>query len=359
MMKINRILRWLTLCLGAVLWEACTESKHPAGVLDLFPEPVSLDRKVDAFVPEDSLAVVEGLVCEGKNLVVYDFCMETSYTLFDACSGEYITRFGRIGQGPGEILAGCYGSLVGGHFTVFSNQSHVVMDYDLDSLRVRGEAYVPVRLIRYDLEGAQLSRLSHLGAGRFLGAGVYQPGLQYVLFDKNNQVLDAAVDVYNAADPAFNQYTKYLSNQGDLATHPDGCRLAYSLNFSSNIDFLEVKDGSIRLLNSLRLGNPAYQPETSSDGRMNSANLTSHSVWGYINICATRNYVYALYTEKAIGESGRRSSTVLVYDWQGEPVKRYSLDAEVYAIAVDSEDRRLFASLKDADGDWNIALYEL
>lgn len=92
---------------------------------------------------------------------------------------------------------------------------------------------------------------------------------------------------------------------------------------------------------------------------MNSANLTSHSVWGYINICATRNYVYALYTEKAIGESGRRSSTVLMYDWQGEPVKRYSLDAEVYAIAVDSEDRRLFASLKDADGDWNIALYEL
>lgn len=147
-MKENKILCWATLCLGAVLWEACTESKHPAGVLDLFPEPVSLDRKVDAFVPEDSLAVVEGLVCEGKNLVVYDFCMETSYTLFDACSGEYITRFGRIGQGPGEILAGCYGSLVGGHFTVFSNQSHVVMDYDLDSLRVRGEAYVPVRLTR-------------------------------------------------------------------------------------------------------------------------------------------------------------------------------------------------------------------
>jgi hypothetical protein len=27
---------------------------------------------VESFVPEDSLAVVEGLACSGRNLVVYD-----------------------------------------------------------------------------------------------------------------------------------------------------------------------------------------------------------------------------------------------------------------------------------------------
>ena len=47
--------------------------------------------------------VIEGLVCDEENLIVYDLHSGESYTLFDKNTGAYITRFGTIGQGPDEI----------------------------------------------------------------------------------------------------------------------------------------------------------------------------------------------------------------------------------------------------------------
>ena len=47
-------------------------SFKPESVSELFPVPISLSCSAESFVPEDSLAVVEGLACSGRNLVVYD-----------------------------------------------------------------------------------------------------------------------------------------------------------------------------------------------------------------------------------------------------------------------------------------------
>jgi acyl-CoA reductase-like NAD-dependent aldehyde dehydrogenase len=39
----------------------CTAEKKPESVSELFPVPISLSCSAESFVPEDSLAVVEGL----------------------------------------------------------------------------------------------------------------------------------------------------------------------------------------------------------------------------------------------------------------------------------------------------------
>lgn len=62
-------------------------------------------------INEDSLALVEGMICDDENLIVYDFHSGSCYTLFDKDSGRYITRFGTIGQGPAEIPSPCLGYL--------------------------------------------------------------------------------------------------------------------------------------------------------------------------------------------------------------------------------------------------------
>lgn len=57
-------------------------------------------------------------------------------------------------------------------------------------------------------------------------------------------------------DSAFNVYTKYLANQGVLIMHPQKKLFAYSVNFSSNIDFFTIKNNKIELIESLRLADP-------------------------------------------------------------------------------------------------------
>ncbi len=354
MTKINKVIT-LFLFFSIYILEACKEEKLQT-VLELFPEATELAQKKDYNINKDSLAVIQGLYCDGHNLVVYDVHSDESYTLFDEQSGQYLARFGRIGQGPAEILRGGYGYLFRRCFSVFNDRSRVVMKYNLDFLR-SGKIDATL-LTKYDIPDARVSRLIAIDDSTFLGMGTYQSHYQYFLFDKNNKVLDYGVEVYNAADSTFEKYTKYLSNQGDLVMNPKKRVFASSLNFSSNIDFFEISNNKIKLIKSLRLGDPISKPMIEV-GRFFSVDPTEDTQIGYIHLSATDKNVYALYTDKKVYESPRKSNVVLVFDWEGNPVKKYVLDKDAHYIAVDDEQKSLFAAVVDSEGGWTVICYRL
>lgn len=346
---------FLLMILFICILGACKNEK-PHSVLNLFSESQRLSQK-ESNIPEDSLATIEGLVCDEENLVVYDLHSGDSYTLFDKNTGAYITRFGTIGQGPDEIPAGCYGYLRNKKFSVFDDQIRIVMKYSLDSLRNNNMVKHPVCLAKYEIPDARISRLIAIDDSTFFGAGTYKSQYQYLLFDKSSKIIDYGVNVYNASDDAFNMYTKYLANQGDLVIQPGKNVFACSVNFSSNLDIVEIVDQKIELIKSLRFADPLYKPM--SDGIYQSVDLTENSQVGYINLSATSKYIYALYSDKKLYENGRKSNVILAFDWDGNAVKKYILDTDAYYIAVDNTDQTVYAAVKNADGGWSIVNYAI
>lgn len=346
---------FLLMLLFICILGACKNEK-PHSVSNLFSESQRLSQK-ESNIPEDSLATIEGLVCDEENLVVYDLHSGDSYTLFDKNTGAYITRFGTIGQGPDEIPAGCYGYLRNKKFSVFDDQMRIVVKYSLDSLRNNNMVKHSVCLAKYEIPDARISRLIAIDDSTFFGAGTYKSQYQYLLFDKNSKIIDYGVNVYNASDDAFNMYTKYLANQGDLVMQPGKNVFACSVNFSSNLDIVEIVDRKIELIKSLRFADPLYKPM--SDGIYQSVDLTENSQVGYINLSATSKYIYALYSDKKLYENGRKSNVVLVFDWDGNAVKKYTLDTDAYYIAVDNTDQTVYAAVKNADGGWSIVNYAI
>lgn len=351
--KFNQI---ILLLLNLCMLGSCHQDKTDT-VSDLFPVSQFISASGENNINEDSLALIEGLLCDAENLIVYDFHLGNCYTLFDKPSGKYIARFGTVGQGPTEIPSPCFGYLSEKCFSVFSDQARIIMKYNLDSLRSCKANPSVVCLAKYDIPDAQLSRIIAINDSTFIGAGLYKSRYQYVLFDKHDRVLDYNSDVYNSSDDSFNIYTKYLSNQGVLIMNPSHNLFAYSLNFSSNLDFFKVESNNIELIKSLRLGNPVYRSVV--EGSMFSADLTEESIIGYIDISATSDYVYALYSTKKAHESGRKSNTVLVFDWAGNPVKKYILNSEAYYVTVDEEHKRMFAAVKNLNHGWSIISYAL
>lgn len=346
------ILLFLSLC----ILESCNGNKT-SSISDLFTVSETLRNSGECNINEDSLAVIEGIVCDANNLIVYDFHSGSCYTLFDNASGEYITRFGTIGLGPTDIPSPSLGYLSRECFSVFNDQPRIIMQYNLDSLRSHSINSSVSCLAKYDIPDAQFSRIITINDSLFIGAGVYESRYQYVLFDKHNRVLSYGIDIYNSSDETFNVYTKFLSNQGVFVMHPHKNQFAYSLNFSSNMDFFQVENNKIHLIKSLRLGNPSYRSVVESN--MFSADLTKETIIGYLDISATSNYVYALYSGQKAYEDGRKSNVVLVFDWEGNPVKKYILDTEAYYITVDELRDRLFAAVKNADDGWRIITYTL
>ena len=287
MKQLNKL---IFLLLNTCTFMSCNSGKNHT-VLEIFPESLQLSRK-ECGICDDSLAVVEGLVCDKGDLIVYDFHSGNSYTLFNGKNGDYIARFGAIGQGPTEIFVGCLGNLSKRCFSVLNSQASNVMKYSLDSLSNGKMTSAPVRLTKYDIPDMEISELIAIDDTTFLCAGTYQSRYQYLLFDNKNKILDYGVDIYNAADSAFNTHTRFLANQGDLIMHPEKKKFAYSLRFSSNLDVFEIVDGKIKLIKSLRLGDPKLK-STVESGIFYSAKLTEDWIFEYL--CNGRLYICFVY----------------------------------------------------------------
>lgn len=337
---------------------ACN-NKPPQTLGELFPETVPLNEKRECLISEDSLGQVEGIVCDEENLVVFDTRSNQCFTLFDQQSGRQIGRFGNIGQGPLEILFGSSAYLANGCIVAYNDQSKTVVKYNLDSLRNGASDGAPVRLTKHQISDALISRLIPMNDSVFVAGGIYKSHYQHLIFDSNSQVLDYAINVYNVADSSFNVDTRFLSNQGYMAKHPVKNKFAYSINFSSNLDFFEVAGNKIKLIKSLRLGDPVYESLVEAKEQLFMARPTKETIHGFIELCATPKYVYALYSDGKIFEAPRETKIVLVFDWNGKPVKKLLLDTNAFHIAVNEKEQSLFAIVKNEEGGFSIISYAL
>lgn len=346
--------------LGVILVSCHFEKENE--VWTKFPFAQSLEKLDSALVNVDSIGVIIGLACDGRNLVVTDPHSGKCYTLFDAKTGEYIGRFGTIGQGPEEIERTYPGYLSDGIFIICDDQTRRVQRYYMDSLRHGRKDASPVRLIQYKLNDLYVSKLAVLNDSIFFAAGLFQPKYQFCLFDKNSEVLSAGVEVYNAADSSFNAFTRMQSNQGYLVAHPKlKTRFAFSLLFSSNMDIVDVERGEIVLVKSLHWKDPMLTPTVMSVGGMTaySADPLPDTPVGYLDLCASEKGIYALYSDKRFSESKRESKDILFFDWEGKAVARYELDTDAYYIAVTPNGQILYAAVKNEKGAWGVACYRI
>lgn len=355
MNKINILFLGL---LNIIFLSSCNH-KPSQSIADLFPETTFLNQRKQCLISEDSLGLVEGILCDEENLVVFDTRSNQSFTLFDQQSGKQIGRFGNIGQGPLEILFGCSGYLEKKCLVAYNDQSKTIMKYNLDSLRKGVLDGAPKRLARHKILDAQISKIIPMNDSVFVAGGTYGTQYQYFIFDTNDRVLDYGIDVYNAADSSFNAYTRFLSNQGYMAKHPCKNRFAYSVIFSSNVDFFEVVDNNIKLIRSLRFGNPTCESQIEDNGQLFSVRPMDRTIHGFIEVCATPKYLYALYSDGKIYEVQRKTKTVFVFDWDGNPVKKLLLDMDAFHISVNEKEKKMFAVIKNKEDGFGIICYSL
>lgn len=352
-------IRLLLIALLLIFIVASCKNNDSKMLLDQFPEHIDLTSDL-CNIDDDSLAQIEDIQCNDSCLLVFDYHSGKSFTLFNSNSGKMVARFGAIGQGTHEIPLGTYGDLEDNHFYIHYDQTGYIGKYDMDSLYTDGD-FPPTCLAKYKIPEAQFSRVVEVNDSTFLGAGTYKSEYQYLLFDRNSHIVDYAVKIYNAEEPNLNEYHKFLSNQGKLRKCPANNKFVYSINYSSNIDFFEVRNNKIDLIKSLRLKNPVYEPM--QDGKYNRMIPLDDNVIGYIDIAPTNEYVYALYTSKKIAEdtvgNDLSSNIILVFDWEGNPVKQYKIDREAFYIAVDAASEKIYAAVMNQDEGWTIVSYPI
>ena len=71
---------------------------------------------------------------------------------------------------------------------------------------------------------------------------------------------------------------------------------------------------------------------------------------GFCDASVTDEHIYLLYNDAG-------TSYVLVYDWDGEPVKAYSFEEEVIKIFVEPTGTKLYTLSADEDSNCDLNIY--
>lgn len=307
-------------------------------------------------INKDSIGRIEGIQCNDSLLLIWDFHSGKSFTLFNTHTENCYGRFGRIGQGPAEIPAGSGGYICDNKYKIFNCSIGFIAQYNIDSLSKNIDTEPEVLSRRVFTDDIFFSAVVPINDSIYLGAGVYESKNQYTLFNNKDKVLDSNVLIYNAFNNLFDKSHKILSNQGRLTKAPNSDKYAFFLNNSSNIDFIEVVDNKINILKLLRERDPSYTPV--QQGEMKAVYPDINSSIGYIDVSSGKNFVYALYTEKKLDQA-RCSDIIYVFDWKGNPIKKYKLEKEAYFITVNEANNLLYTAIREEDGGWNINSYDI
>lgn len=284
----------------------------------------------------------------GDLLVISDFGDEEYFKAIDVNSDKIVKRFGKLGEGPCELKPNSIVQKVN-NFTlgVFDRQDFSYLEYSLDKV---DSIFCQKETKKFDFN---IQKLLKLNSDVFLGVGLYDG--RYILTNSSTYSIDSVFFDYpfNSELP-ISYEEKAMLFQGNFTNKLDNSRIAFATRSSPILDILSFEDNTIKLIKRIQGSKlPVFTSENS--GTMIGATLDDSNEWGFLSITSSNSYIYVLYSGKRTDEEYQISDVVLVYDWDGNLIKKIILDQEVSEIAIDGDDKYLIGYLDD--GKSNLYLF--
>ncbi|SFL52127.1 TolB-like 6-blade propeller-like [Porphyromonadaceae bacterium KH3CP3RA] len=335
----------LVLCLFISL--SCKENEKK--IINNFNEienvshtPVKLDN--DSFFSK-----VWKIYYVNDKLITYDVDNEFLFSITDLNKKVMLSKFGKLGQGPDEISGMVTTTSIVNKNTIsfFEPNKSILYTINFEN---------PTNLLlteELSVKGIDMiMTLTPLSSDLFVATGIFEQG-RFLLLDKAGKVISYNFDYPTFTnEEIFTHAHKAMAFQGKLAVRPDGKRFFFACEDSEVFEIIEITQNNN--LNKIfefhgELGN--FKPE--GDGRNSiAAAISRNSKKKFIDSYCTQDYIYLLYSNKVIGDNiydAYLANTVLVFDWDGNPVKLLNLDTTVSNIAINENDRYMYAYSNDTE----------
>ena len=154
--------------------------------------------------------------------------------------------------------------------------------------------------------------------------------------------------------PTFDM-SKQLAYQGDFVFSPTKDKIFFFFFYGLGFDIVDTEKWEVICQQIYQY--PDVKLNHISELNINKVSRNPESLCGFIDACATNEYIYVLYTGKHFNEDYSCGKHVLQYDWKGEPQVHYILDAEINSIAVDEKNKLLYAATNEENA--RIIKYEM
>ena len=243
--------------------------------------------------------------------------------LYDKKTGAKIKDFGELGRGPQQILKidGISINSQCGTLTAFHQATREIYCFYLDSvIQNRSHFMDKINIKHYE----DMTFSSALGCehGFLLCGGkceVYPGGARLTLFAKDGQIMDAYDEYPFSSNPQDSIHAgedwRYLWNCH--VTSPDGTKYAEATGIGGIFEVFNIGN-KIEPLALKGYYKPHFYEKNSN------------------------RYVYAL-SHNGGSEYRLPKNDIQVFDWEGNPIKKYKTDQRLMSICVDETDQKIYA----------------
>lgn len=263
------------------------------------------------------------------------------YHFLDKETGRIIKSFGRLGRSAHEILP-VYKSHVNeeqGILTAYQMNTKEIYIFQLDSI-LQNENYPVKRLSLSPYKGMTFNTAYKCKDGFLLCGGkctVYPEGARFTHFSERGKIIGSYDHYPISSDSAKDSINKDL-NWSQLkiceTISPDGCKLAEGTLTGGIIEVLQITPEIKRL--ALK---GYYKPDFHSKGL--EIIVSENTPWGFYALTSSNKYLYALSCNGSTKQT--LTTEVQVFDWSGNPIKKYMTDRQLTKICVDEKNKKAYA----------------
>lgn len=334
--------------------QACSGPPESRDPLVEFNQNISLSSK--RFESSDSLFRAGSIILFDDILFVQDEDLNFLFKVIDVNKDLLVRRFGKIGQGPCEMeplsvasRSGVNGEMIG----MFEMQTSEYQEFQIKQILESEED--PSCNSSQGKFGSEIRLAIQVGDNLFLGAGSSER--PYALLSGNKIVQTLGQFPFQNQFEGIDPIILDLAYQNRLYKNPNRPLMLSTSSFSFNMDILELEnEEKLILKKSLHYWPPEFEP--SNEPNQFFAAIKEENKFGNISTSVSNKYIYVLYSDEPWKyQFPIKSKTVLVYDWDGNPIKILELNQEVNIIAAHDNDDYLVGYLDD--GKANLFKFDL
>lgn len=315
-----------------VLLLACLVSCKPNEGKDV-PE---IDLHHSMVLDEDKLLLgkVKYMSWENDSVLVIVDSNQDGFLHFVHLSDKKVAEYGKIGQGPDEFL------LVG---AVYPDMNNCLVLFDVNKqecfMTQNGDEGISFRSLFSLADSLICFEILPVQHNYYIVTGLHKHN-RFTLLDRNGKKVGDFGE-YPYRDEVERQVDGFVLGdvyQGRLAANPSRNRFVQAIYKAKILTFYEQSGEHWNLIKEIQESFPKY--------KYNSPAIETDTPIGYLDVCATEKYVYALYSGKNYRDDKDAAFSgyvIEVYGWDGTLQKRYLSDLPLKVIEVSKDDGSLYA----------------
>ena len=329
-------IHYLLISIVVFLISSCASKDLPSDPLDYFKSPTVV-------LEPSAIITLNTPILQGSEMqLLYDSIAAIKMSKVEKClalvninTGEVMRELITQGQGPGEVIAIFFCPQPDKNkLLIYEPNLRTVFNIDCNKA-ITDDKYMMEPIVKFEYRA-----LSFLPVDTFfVASGLRTVDNRFQIYDSKGELITSCLN-YDKADMYSHVPDRVYSTgfQGIHAIHPSGEKFVFAASLSGSFQIFNFTPNEITLHKDLTFNNPVITCDE------NVCAVSLKAIAPADAIASGDKYFYVLYSGNTLEEYVNKfaSNNLLVFDWDGNPVKRYVLQQPITTFAINSTGDKLY-----------------